>query len=54
MDFTDQQISHFQELYFKHFDERISKETAIKKGERLVRLVQTVQRAKREQLQNNH
>ncbi|MCE9643078.1 MAG: hypothetical protein K8Q97_01990 [Candidatus Andersenbacteria bacterium] len=46
MEFTDQQLSQFQQLYFKHFHEKITKEKAAAKGERLIQLVKTVYESK--------
>lgn len=46
MDLTDAQIAQFQLLYKRNFGEDISKERAAEKGERLIRLVQTVYQSK--------
>lgn len=46
MDLTDAQIAQFQLLYKRHFGADISRERAIEKGERLIRLVQTVYQSK--------
>ncbi len=46
MDLTDTQIAKFQSLYKHHFGEDLSREKAIEKGERLIRLVQIVYESK--------
>lgn len=53
MDLPDEHIAKFQRLYRKHFGETITREQAIEKGTRLIRLVKTVRRAKAEQQQSN-
>lgn len=45
MDLTDKNISEFQMLYKKHFGVEITKEQALEKGLRLIRLVEVVSRA---------
>ena len=45
MNLTDDNISEFQMLYKKHFGTEITKEQALEKGLRLIRLVEAVSRA---------
>jgi len=45
MNLTDDNILEFQMLYKKHFGIEITKEQALEKGLRLVRLVEAVSRA---------
>ena len=45
MQLTDEHIVEFQMLYRKHFGKEISKEDALAKGIRLIRLVEIVSRA---------
>ena len=45
MNLTDDNISEFQMLYKKHFGNEITKEQALEKGLRLIRLVEAVSRA---------
>jgi len=45
MNLTDEHILEFQMLYKKHFGTEITKEQALEKGLRLIRLVETVSRA---------
>lgn len=42
MKLTDEQIIKFQELYEKKFGEKISREQALEKGLRLMRLVELI------------
>ena len=42
MNLTDEHILEFQMLYKKHFGKEISKEDALAKGIRLIRLVEVV------------
>lgn len=42
MQFTDEHIAEFQMLYKKHFGKEISKEVALDKAIRLVRLMKVV------------
>lgn len=42
MNLTNQQIQDFQNLYWKHFKVKISKETARRRGLDLVRLTKTI------------
>jgi len=44
MSLTDAQISRFQEIYHKRFGKKISREEALEKGIKLVRLMQIVYR----------
>lgn len=46
MDLSDVQVAQFQLLYKKHFGEEISRQRAIEKGEKLIRLVQVVYESK--------
>lgn len=46
MDLSDVQIAEFQLLYKNHFGKDISKEQALEKGEKLIRLVQIVYESK--------
>jgi hypothetical protein len=46
MDLSDVQIAEFQLLYKNHFGKDISKEQAVEKGEKLIRLVQIVYESK--------
>lgn len=43
---SDKQIDKFQELYEKHFGEKISRENACDKGNMLIRLVDEVYKPK--------
>lgn len=52
MNLTDENISEFQVLYKKHFGAEITKEQALEKGLRLIRLVEVVSRAVADE-QNN-
>jgi hypothetical protein len=45
MNLTDKHILKFQMLYKKHFETEITKEQALEKGLRLIRLVEAVSRA---------
>ena len=45
MNLTDEHISEFQMLYKKHFGTEITKEQALERGLRLIRLVEAVSRA---------
>ena len=45
MDISDNHILEFQTLYKKHFGIEITKEQALEKGLRLIRLVEAVSRA---------
>ena len=45
MNLTDDNLLEFQVLYKKHFGTEITKEQALEKGLRLVRLVEAVSRA---------
>jgi len=45
MNLTDDNLSEFQMLYKKHFGTEITKEQALEKGLRLIRLVEAVSRA---------
>ena len=45
MNLTDENILEFQMLYKKHFGIEITKEQALEKGLRLIRLVEVVSRA---------
>lgn len=45
MNLTDDNILEFQMLYKKHFGTEITKEQALEKGLRLIRLVEAVSRA---------
>lgn len=42
MQLTDEHIAEFQMLYKKHFGKEISKEVALDKGLRLIRLIKVV------------
>lgn len=42
---ADEHIAEFQTLYRKHFDVEITKEQALEKGLRLIRLMEVVSRA---------
>jgi len=44
MKLTDEQIIKFQALYEKKFGEKISREQALEKGTRLMRLVELIYR----------
>ena len=44
MDISDKHILEFQMLYQKHFGTEITKEQALEKGLRLIRLVEAVSR----------
>lgn len=44
MNLTDENILEFQMLYKKHFGTEITKEQALEKGLRLIRLVEAVSR----------
>lgn len=50
---TDEHIAEFQMLYKKHFGIEITKEQALEKGLRLIRLVQVVSRAVAEETANS-
>jgi hypothetical protein len=45
MDLSDDHILEFQTLYKKHFGTEITKEQALEKGLRLIRLIKVVSRA---------
>ena len=45
MQLTDEHIAEFQMLYRKHFGKDISKDEALEKGLRLVRLIEVVARS---------
>jgi hypothetical protein len=45
MELTDEHIAEFQMLYRKHFGKDISKDEALEKGVRLVRLMEIISRA---------
>jgi hypothetical protein len=45
MNLTDDNLLEFQMLYKKHFGTEITKEQALEKGLRLIRLVEAVSRA---------
>ena len=45
MQLTDEHIADFQLLYRKHFGKDITKDEALEKGLRLIRLVEIVSRA---------
>ena len=45
MNLTDEHILEFQMLYKKHFGTEITREQALEKGLRLIRLVEAVSRA---------
>ncbi len=45
MKLTDENILEFQMLYKKHFATEITKEQALEKGLRLIRLIEIVSRA---------
>lgn len=45
MQLTDEHIAEFQMLYRKHFGKDISKNEALEKGLRLVRLIEVVSHA---------
>lgn len=45
MQLADEHIEEFRTLYRKHFGKDISKEEALEKGLRLVRLIELVSRA---------
>lgn len=45
MQLTDEHIAEFQMLYRKHFGKDISKDEALEKGLRLIRLMELVSRA---------
>lgn len=42
MKLTDEQLSKFQELYFKNFGTRISKEEALEQGIKLITLIKRI------------
>lgn len=44
MDISDNHILEFQELWKKHFGAEITKEQALEKGLRLIRLIEAVSR----------
>ena len=44
MDISDKHILEFQELWKKHFGTEITKEQALEKGLRLIRLIEVVSR----------
>jgi len=52
MNFTDDNILEFQMLYEKHFGTEITKEQALEKGLRLIRLVEAVSRAVADEQRN--
>ena len=45
MNLTDDNLLEFQMLYKKHFGTEITKEQALEKGLRLIRLIEAVSRA---------
>jgi len=45
MHLTDEHIEEFQMLYKKHYGVELTKEQALEKGLRLVRLIEVVSRA---------
>ena len=45
MNLTDDNLLEFQVLYKKHFGTEITKEQALEKGLRLIRLIEAVSRA---------
>jgi len=45
MKIEDKQIEKFQDLYKKHFGEEISKEDALDRGARLVRLIEEISKS---------
>ena len=45
MQLADEHLAEFQTLYRKHFGKDISKDEALEKGLRLVRLIEVVSRA---------
>ena len=42
MHLTEEQLINFQELYKKHFDLEISRQEALEKGIKLVRLIRII------------
>ena len=52
MNLTDDNLLEFQMLYKKHFGTEITKEQALEKGLRLIRLVEAVSRAVANEQQN--
>ena len=50
---TEKQITKFQALYYNHFGEKISKEEAYDKGEKLVELMRVICRPNNQQKEDN-
>jgi len=52
MNFTDQQLARFQQLYSNHFGQSITKKQAAHKGAKLVQFVKSVHLANEKKITN--
>jgi hypothetical protein len=52
MNFTDQQLTRFQQLYSQHFGQLITKRQAAHKGAKLVQFVKSVHLANEKEITN--